>query len=95
MGKTHTEDERVYHEEMPKADTGFLDVTGRPICVGDLVAFNPPNYKGIKTGFIVKATPKMVAVEYFVGISNLNSLKNCTLSNTRRQKCGNSPRISY
>jgi len=36
MGKTHTEDERVYHEEMPKADTGFLDVTGRPICVSEI-----------------------------------------------------------
>lgn len=40
------------------------DILGQELAVGDLVAFNPPRYKGLTLGTIVKFSPKMVTVEY-------------------------------
>lgn len=34
------------------------DIVGNVIKIGDEVAYNPPYYKGIKTGTIVGFTPK-------------------------------------
>ncbi|MBL4753818.1 MAG: hypothetical protein JKY52_09540 [Flavobacteriales bacterium] len=39
-----------------------LDFLGGDIHVGDLVAYNPPYYKGLKKGIVRKITPKMVMV---------------------------------
>ncbi len=40
------------------------DIFGRQLAVDDRVAFNPPTYKGLVKGVIVKFTPKMVTVSY-------------------------------
>ena len=40
------------------------DIFGQELEVGNVVAFNPPNYKGLVTGQILKFSPKMVSVEY-------------------------------
>lgn len=40
------------------------DLFGVELQVGDIVAFNPPKYKGLVKGKIVKFTPKMVTVAY-------------------------------
>jgi len=40
------------------------DFFGNELEIGDEVAFNPPVYKGIVKGTIVKFTPKMVKVSY-------------------------------
>ncbi len=40
------------------------DVFGYELRIGDRVAFNPPNYKGLTTGTVVAFTPKMVRVSY-------------------------------
>jgi len=40
---------------------GFaLDVGGKRVYVGDVVAFNPPYYKGLAIGTITSLTPKGV-----------------------------------
>lgn len=36
------------------------DIVGNTIRIGDEVAYNPPYYKGLKTGTIVGFTPKGV-----------------------------------
>lgn len=40
------------------------DIIGQDIVVGNYVAFNPPNHKGLTTGKVTKLTPKGVTVEY-------------------------------
>lgn len=40
------------------------DFTGRPISVGDRVAFNPPSYKGLIGGSVVGFTPQKVRVAF-------------------------------
>ncbi len=40
------------------------DIFGYELRIGDRVAFNPPNYKGLITGTVVAFTPKMVRVSY-------------------------------
>lgn len=40
------------------------DIFGREIQIGDLVAFNPPYYKGLVIGKIIKFNHKTVTVEY-------------------------------
>jgi len=40
------------------------DVFGVDLAIGDIVAFNPPRYKGLITGKVVAFTTKMVRVEY-------------------------------
>ena len=51
-------------KELPSfgEDTGFLDIAGKPITIGSTVAFNPPTYKGLKKGIVVKGAKKMVVV---------------------------------
>lgn len=40
------------------------DIMGVELQVGDVVAFNPPSYKGLIMGKIIAFTPKMVRVSY-------------------------------
>lgn len=40
------------------------DIFGRKTFVGDTVAFNPPYYKGITTGTVIRLTPKGISVKY-------------------------------
>ena len=40
------------------------DIFGQVINVGDLVAFNPPSYKGLIMGRVTGFTPQKVRVEY-------------------------------
>jgi hypothetical protein len=40
------------------------DVFGTAVEVGDRVAFNPPRYKGLVIGHVIKFTPKGFTVEY-------------------------------
>lgn len=47
------------------------DFTNTEVNIGDTVVFNPPKYKGLAKGKIVKFTPKGVRVEY---INDLNYL---------------------
>lgn len=39
------------------------DIVGNPINVGDMVAYNPPHYKGLKTGTVTSFTPKGCRVD--------------------------------
>ena len=43
----------------------MLDIFDRELSVGDLIAFNPPSYKGLRKGVIVAFTPKNVKIQYF------------------------------
>lgn len=38
------------------------DIVGNIIKIGDEVAYNPPYYKGLKTGTIVGFTPKGIKI---------------------------------
>ena len=49
------------------------DIVGNPINVGDMVAYNPPHYKGLKTGTVTRFTPK--GVEWMVMQLKLELLK--------------------
>jgi len=40
------------------------DVFGIELGIGDIVAFNPPRYKGLILGKVVAFTSQMVRVEY-------------------------------
>ena len=40
------------------------DIAGKVLNVGDIVAFNPPHYKGLCRGKVIKFTPLMVTVDY-------------------------------
>lgn len=40
------------------------DILNRELAVGDVVAFNPPLYKGLIIGRIVKFNPKMLRVAF-------------------------------
>jgi len=40
------------------------DIFGIELSIGDVVAFNPPRYKGLIKGKVVAFTPKMVRIEY-------------------------------
>lgn len=40
------------------------DMFGRAITEGALVGFNPPRYKGLLPGRVVRFTPKKVVVRY-------------------------------
>lgn len=42
----------------------LIDIFGREIIVGDIVAFNPPYYKGIMKGTVTTFTPQKVRVNY-------------------------------
>lgn len=35
-----------------------LDIIGNIVCIGDEVAYNPPRWKGLVIGNIIKFTPK-------------------------------------
>lgn len=39
------------------------DIIGNVLNIGDMVAFNPPYYKGLKTGMVTSFTPKGVRVD--------------------------------
>ena len=39
------------------------DIVGNLINVGDTVAYNPPHYKGLKTGTVTSFTPKGCRVD--------------------------------
>jgi hypothetical protein len=43
----------------------MVDIFGQELAIGDIVAFNPPYYKGLIIGTIVKFTPKQVKIEYY------------------------------
>ena len=40
------------------------DIFKTELQIGDVVAFNPPSYKGLIMGKIIAFTPKMVRVSY-------------------------------
>lgn len=46
------------------SDKIFKDILGRELAIGDVVAFNPPTFKGIILGKVIKFTPKMIRVQY-------------------------------
>jgi len=39
-----------------------LDIIGREVNPGDLVAYNPPHYKGVEIGIVKKVNPKQFSV---------------------------------
>lgn len=41
------------------------DLFGNPVAVGDVVAINPPRYKGLVKATVAKLTPKGFTVQYF------------------------------
>ena len=43
------------------------DIMQQDIAIGNMVVFNPPRYKGLTIGTIVKFTAKMVTVSYKYG----------------------------
>lgn len=45
-------------------ETGFNDIFGQPLFVGDKVVFNPPKYKGLAHGEIVGYGEKMVTIAF-------------------------------
>lgn len=40
------------------------DLIGQEIVIGQMVAFNPPVYKGLGVGKVVGFTPKLVKIEF-------------------------------
>lgn len=40
------------------------DIIGQEIVVGNHVAFNPPHFKGLVIGKVIRLTPKGVRIEY-------------------------------
>jgi len=40
------------------------DIFGNEVNIGDCVAFNPPTYKGLVKGTVIKFTPKGFTVTY-------------------------------
>ena len=41
------------------------DIFGFPVEIGDIVAYNPPKYKGMVIGEIIGFTPQMIKVRNF------------------------------
>jgi hypothetical protein len=41
------------------------DFFGVVINIGDIIAFNPPSYKGLTQGTILAFTPQKVKIKYF------------------------------
>lgn len=41
-----------------------IDCLGQTMEVGDIVAFNPPSFSGLKYGKIIRCTPKGVTINY-------------------------------
>lgn len=41
------------------------DILHQEIQVGDIVAFNPPVYKGLVYGYVIRLTPKGATMKYF------------------------------
>ena len=39
-----------------------VDMFGQPVFEGSIVSYNPPHYKGLRIGVVVKITPKMFRV---------------------------------
>lgn len=52
-----------------------VNMLGQTMEVGDFVTFNPPKYKGLGYGRIVKCTPKGVT------INNISSAEHCNRTN--------------
>lgn len=48
------------------------DLLGRTPKIGDLIAFNPPRYKGILIGRVVEFTPAALPKCYVKGHVNVN-----------------------
>lgn len=40
------------------------DILGQELAIGNMVVFNPPKYKGLVTGKVVKFATKMLTVEF-------------------------------
>ena len=40
------------------------DIFSQELKIGDVVAFNPPHYKGLTKGEVIRFTPKGVRVQY-------------------------------
>lgn len=45
-------------------DSVNIDCLGQTMEVGDIVAFNPPSYSGLRYGKIIRLTPKGVTINY-------------------------------
>jgi hypothetical protein len=43
----------------------MTDIAKKELFEGDMVAFNPPNYKGLTKAKIIGFTPQKVKLEYF------------------------------
>jgi len=39
-----------------------VDMFGQSVFEGSIVSYNPPHYKGLRNGIVVKITPKMFRV---------------------------------
>jgi len=52
--------------------TPRLDVFGRPISVGDVVAAATPKYGVMVVGCVVSFSPKMVQIEYADGTKKMS-----------------------
>lgn len=59
MGSKTTFYPRAYQEAAT-----VKDLINRELAVGDVVAFNPPSYKGLTIGKIVKINPKMLRIAF-------------------------------
>lgn len=42
----------------------MLDIAKRPLAIGQTVAFNPPHYKGLRSGTVLRFGKKMITVEF-------------------------------
>ena len=46
----------------------MTDLFDREVREGDWVGFNPPNYKGLEKGIVIKVSEKSCRVEWEVGL---------------------------
>lgn len=49
------------------------DILERELNVGDIVVFNPPRYKGIIFGKVIKFTTKGIRVQYSTNYGSINN----------------------
>jgi hypothetical protein len=49
------------------------DIFGKTLEVGDIVAFNPPSYKGLIKGKVLGFTPLKVKIEYYYSGTGKNT----------------------
>ena len=42
----------------------MTDLFDREVKVGDIVGFNPPNYKGLEKGIVIKVSEKSCKIEW-------------------------------